>query len=130
MQQLAQYSNPYLRVYFLSYISKGASGIDVLPVDNLGDVQENEWFSMDESVKDVLFQRLMVIFYILSLANFEGVVAVREDDRGQLVLIIHNVTAMEVCDGNLVFSPEREDAKRQQRECAKLLLYPLSSAPY
>ena len=43
---------------------------------------------MDEAVEDVLLQSLMVILDILPSSNFEGVVTVRENDRGQLVLVV------------------------------------------
>ncbi len=67
---------------------------------------------MDESVENMLLQSLVVIFDILPFTNFEGVVAVREDDGGQLVLIVQEVTAVEVCDWNLMITPERQGAEK------------------
>ena len=43
---------------------------------------------MDEPVENVLLQSLMIILDILSLSDLEGVMAVRQDDGGQLVLIV------------------------------------------
>ena len=43
---------------------------------------------MDEQVENVFLQSLMIVLDVLSLSNLEGVVAVREDDGGQLVLIV------------------------------------------
>ena len=58
----------------------------------------------------MLLQSLMVILDNLSLSNLERVVAVREDDGGQLVLVVQEVAAMKVGDGNLVLTPEFEGA--------------------
>ena len=63
---------------------------------------------MYESVENVLLQSLMVILDIFPLSNFEGVVAVREDDGGQLVLIIQQVATVKMGDGHLVLTPERK----------------------
>ena len=54
----------------------------------------------------MLLQSLMVILDYLPLPDLEGVVAVGEDDGGQLVLVVQEVAAMEVGDGNLVLTPE------------------------
>ena len=64
---------------------------------------------MDKPIENVLLQSLVVILDILSFPNFEGVVAVREDDGGQLVLIVQEVTAVKMCDGNLVLTPEGQN---------------------
>ena len=64
---------------------------------------------MDESVKNVLFQGLMVILDVLSLSDLEGVVAVGEDDGRELVLVVQEVAAMEMCDGNLALTPEGQN---------------------
>ena len=65
---------------------------------------------MDEAVEDVLLQSQMVVLDILSLSDLEGVVTVREDDGGQLVLVVQEVAAMEVSDGNVVLTPEGMNA--------------------
>ena len=75
---------------------------------------------MDEQVENVLLQSLMVVFHILPLSHFEGVVAVREDDGGQLVLIVQEVAAMEMCDGNLVLTPEFEGTRRITKRMYKI----------
>ena len=64
---------------------------------------------MNELVENVLLQSLVVIFHILSFTNFEGVVAVREDDGGQLVLVVQQVATVKMCDGNFVLMPERNN---------------------
>ena len=61
---------------------------------------------MDEPVENVPLQSQMVVFHILPLSKFEWVVAVGEDDGGQLMLIVQKVEAMEVSDGNLVLTPK------------------------
>ena len=104
--------NSYLRCNFLSDLSKGANGIHIFSKDNMRNIiNNNHGLSMYESIENVLLQSLMVILDILSLSNFEGVVAVREDDGGQLVLIVQEVAAMEVGDGHLVFTPEGKCTK-------------------
>ena len=100
----------YLWSNFLPDLSEGTCGINVFLVDHLRYVQENERLSMNESVEDMLLQSLMVIFHILPLSDLEGVVAVREDDGGQLVLVVQEVAVMEVGDGNVVFTPEGMNA--------------------
>ena len=67
---------------------------------------------MDEAIEDVLLQGLMVVFDILPLSDLEGVMAVREDDGGKLVLVVQEVAAMQVSDGNLIFTQEFEGARR------------------
>ena len=53
---------------------------------------------MDEPIKNMLLQSLVIIFHILSFTNFEGVVAVGEDDGGQLELVVQKVTTVEMGD--------------------------------
>ena len=65
---------------------------------------------MDKQVENVLLQSLMVVLDDLSLSDLEGIVAVREDDGRELVLVVQEVAAMEVGDGNLVLTPEFEGA--------------------
>ena len=69
---------------------------------------------MDKPVENVLLQSLVVILDILSFTNFEGVVAVRENDGGQLMLVVQEVTAMEVGDGDIVLTPEGMNAIYQK----------------
>ena len=64
---------------------------------------------MDESVKNVLLQSLMVVLHILPLSDLERVVAVGEDDGGQLVLVVQEVATMKVGDGNLALTPEGQN---------------------
>ena len=60
---------------------------------------------MDEPIKEMFLKSWEVIGHILTLSHGEGVVAVREDDGGKLVFIGEEVAAMDVSDGDLVFSP-------------------------
>ena len=102
--------NACLRLHFISHISKGTSGVNVFPVNNLRDVNQNQWLPMDKAVENVLLQSLMVGLDDLSLSDREGIVAVREDDGRELVLVVQEVAAMQVSDGNLVLTPEFEGA--------------------
>jgi hypothetical protein len=47
----------------------------------------------------------------LSLSDLERVVTVGEDDGGKLVLVVQEVAAMEVRDGNVMLTPEFESAR-------------------
>ena len=78
----------------------------------MGYVWENEWFTMDEPIKNMLLQSLVIIFHILSFTNFEGVVAVGEDDGGQLQLVVQEVTTVEMGDWNFVLTPERQRTRQ------------------
>ena len=51
---------------------------------------------MNEPPKNVLLQGWPVVADILPLAHLKGVLAVREDDRGKLVLVVEQMTAMDV----------------------------------
>ena len=51
---------------------------------------------MNEPPKNVLLQGWPVIAHFLPLAHLKGVLAVREDDRGKLVLVAQQVAAMDV----------------------------------
>ena len=64
---------------------------------------------MDEPVENVLLESLVVIFDILPLPNLEGIVAMREDNGGQLTLIVEEMAAVEMGDGNLVLTPEGQN---------------------
>jgi hypothetical protein len=48
----------------------------------------------------------MVVLYTLTFTKGQGVVAVRENDGEQLVLVVHQVAPMDVGDGNLVLTPK------------------------
>ena len=74
------YSLAYLRGHLLSDIGKCTCGINIFPIDNLRNVQKNKWLSMDETIEDMPFQSLVIVVHILSLAYFEGIVTVGEDD--------------------------------------------------
>ena len=60
---------------------------------------------MNEPVENVLLQGREVVADVLSLAQGEGVVAVGEDDGEQLVLVVEQVAAAEVSDGNFTLVP-------------------------
>ena len=47
----------------------------------------------------------MVVLNSVGLTQPEGVAAMGQDNRHNLVLIVQQVAAMDVCDGNLVFHP-------------------------
>ena len=67
---------------------------------------------MDEAIEDVFLQSLIIVLDDLSLSDLERVVAVREDDGRQLVLVVQEVAAMEMHDGNLMLTQEFESARR------------------
>ena len=53
----------------------------------------------------MLLKSREVVGHVLTLPHGERVAAVREDDGGKLVFIGEEVAAMDVSDGDLVFSP-------------------------
>ena len=60
---------------------------------------------MNEPPKNVLLQGWPVVADVLPLAHLKGVLAVREDDRGKLVLIVEQVAAMDVRERYRVVLP-------------------------
>ena len=95
----------YLRLNFGSDCSKRGNIVYIASVHHLGDVCQDSGLAMNEPVENVLLQGSEVIVDILSLAQGEGVVAVGEDDGEQLVLVVEQVAAVEVSDGNLALVP-------------------------
>ena len=62
---------------------------------------------MDELIQELFFKGWEVIGNVLApLSHGKGVVAVGEDKGRKLLLIGEEVAAMDVCDGNLVLSPQ------------------------
>ena len=48
----------------------------------------------------------MVILYTLTFSKGQGIITVGENDGEQLVLIVHQVAAMDVTQGNLMLTPK------------------------
>ncbi len=94
-----------MRVNLLPDSIKGDSGIEIPAIHDLGNIRENQWFSMNELVQNVFLQSLVIIVDSVGLSQLEGVAAVRQDHRHNLVLVVQQVAAMDVCDGNLVLDP-------------------------
>ena len=88
-------------MYFLPNVGKGGSSVDILPVDHLGYVQLDQGLAMDESVHDVLLQSRQVIPNLLRLAMSKGVLTMRENNGEELVLIVQQVTSLNMAYGNL-----------------------------
>ena len=61
---------------------------------------------MHKSVHKVLLEGRQVIGDVLAFADGQGVVTVKEDDGVQLLLVVQQVTLVDVCDGHstLLFS--------------------------
>ena len=59
----------HLRFNFLSNSSKSDCCVDVLAIDHMRNVREDSWFTMDESVKDVLLKGLVVVLYTLTFSK-------------------------------------------------------------
>ena len=65
---------------------------------------------MDESVQNVVLQSLVVVLDVFSLSDLEGVVAVRENDGRKLVLIVQEMTTVEVGDRYLALTPKGQNS--------------------
>ena len=53
----------------------------------------------------MFLQSLVVVTDTMGLTHLEGVAAMGQDNGYDLVLIVQQVTAVNVCDGNLVLDP-------------------------
>ena len=71
---------------------------------------------MDEPIQEVLLKSREVVGHVLTLPHGERVAAVREDDGGKLLFIGEEVAAMDVSDGDLVFSPLGFAGGRERKE--------------
>ena len=60
---------------------------------------------MNKFVKDVLLQRLVVILDTVSLPLLQGVTAMRQHHRHNLMLIVQQMAAMDMINRNLVLDP-------------------------
>ena len=70
-----------------------------------GECQGESVLSMNELVENVLFQCLMVVLDTIGLTQLQGVTAMRQDHRHNLVLIVQQVAVMDMRDGNFVLDP-------------------------
>ena len=96
----------HLFLHFLSDSCKSDCCVDIFAIDHVGDIREDPWLPVNELIQDVFLQSCVVILDILSFSKGQGVVAVRENDGKQLVLVVHQVAAMDMSDGNLVLTPK------------------------
>ena len=69
---------------------------------------------MNEPIQELFLKGWEVIGNVLAFPHSKGVVAVGEDKGRKLMLIGEEMTAMDVGDGNLMFSPQGVAA-----ECVK-----------
>ena len=72
----------------------------------MGDVQEDEWLAMDEPIQELFLKSWKVIGNVLAFSHSKGVVTMGKDKGRKMLLIGEEVAAMNVGDGNLVFSPQ------------------------
>ena len=61
---------------------------------------------MDEPIQELFLKGWEVIGNVLAFPHSKGVVAVGKNKGRKLLLIGEEVAAMDVCNGNLVFSPQ------------------------
>ena len=104
--QIEQNLRPHLFFYFLSDSCKSDCCVNVLSIDNVGYIREDSRLPVNQLIKKVLLQSCMVVLNVLSFSKGQGVVTVGENDGEQLVLIVHEVAAMNVGDWNLVLTPK------------------------
>ena len=75
-------------------------------IDHLRNIQENPWFPINESIQNVFLQSLMVVFYTLTFAKGQRVVAVGENNGQQLLLIVYKMATKDARDRNFVLVPQ------------------------
>ena len=86
--------------------SKGSCSVDILPIGHLRDIRNDQWLAVDKLIQEIFLKGLEVVGNVLAFSYGEGVVAVGKDSGRKLLLIGEEVAAMDVCNGNLVFSPQ------------------------
>ena len=86
--------------------STGSCSVDVLPIGHLRDIRNDQWLAVDKLIQEIFLKGLEVVGNVLAFSYGEGVVAVGKDSGRKLLLIGEEVAAMDVCNGNLVFSPQ------------------------
>ena len=86
--------------------SKGSCSVDILPIGHLRDIWNDQWLAVDKLIQEIFLKGLEVVGNVLAFSYGEGVVAVGKDSGRKLLLIDEEVAAMDVCNGNLVFSPQ------------------------
>ena len=99
---------------------EGDCGVDVSTIHDLRNVRLNNRFPMDELVQNVLLQGLVVVLDTVGLTQLEGVGAVGQHHRHNLVLIVQQMAAVDVGDGNLKLGPLAKN-KEKQLNLAQLL---------
>ena len=60
---------------------------------------------MDKPIQEVFLKSWEIIGNILSFAYYKGIVAMGEDEGREFLFIGEKMTAMDVCDGDLVLPP-------------------------
>ena len=95
----------YLRMNILPYLGEGYSSIDVFTIHHMWNIWDYQRLPMDEFVQDVFFESLVIITDSVGLTQLEGVTTMTQDHRHNLVLIVKQVAAMNVCYWNLVLHP-------------------------
>ena len=96
----------HLFLHFLSDSCKSDCCVDILAIDHVGDIREDPRLPVNKLIQNVFLQSCVIVLNILSFSKGQGVVAVRENNGEQLVLIVNQVAAVDVSDGNLVLTPK------------------------
>ena len=86
----------YLWCHLLSYGSKFGCSVDILLVADMGDIDQDGGLPMDKAVQDIFLQGWEVVGDLTTLAQTEGVVAVREKDGCELALVVQEVALVGV----------------------------------
>ena len=110
--------------------SKRGCSADILPIRHMGDFRENEWFAVDEPIQELFLKGWEVIGNVLAFSHGEGVVAVRKYKGRKLLLIGEEVAAMDVCDGDLVLSPQEFAASTRKKNGNLTVNFSKDDLPY
>ena len=86
----------YLWCHLLSHGSKFGCSVDILLVADMGDIDQDGGLPMDKAVQDIFLQGWEVVGDLTTLAQTEGVVAVREKDGCELALVVQEVALVGV----------------------------------
>ena len=77
----------------------------VVSADHLRVIWEDTRLAMNELVQDVFLQCLIVILYSVGLSHSQGVAAMRQYHRHNMMLVVQQVAAVDVSQWNFLPVP-------------------------
>ena len=86
-------------------LHESVHSVNILAKSNVWNIQQNGRLPIDKLVENVLSQSRKVVFDFPVTSFIDGIVAVGENDRLYVQLILEHVAVMDVGNGNFVLSP-------------------------